>query len=246
MNSKVVVSTACPGRLDRFLAAQDLGLSRARIQGLIREGCVTLNGGTTKASAIVKRGDKVNLRIPPPRPLTLKPESIPLTIVHEDAHLLVVDKPAGLTVHPAPGHASGTLVNALLFLYPNLPGIGGWQRPGIVHRLDKDTSGLMMVAKTDEAHHGLAQQIEERRIRKGYMALVAGLVADDEAVIDAPIGRDLRHRKRMAVVEGGRASLTRYVVVQGGTKLRTQWSKSSPPQAAHTRFGCISLRWATP
>ena len=214
MKSMELVSTADSCRLDRFLAGQDLGLSRARLQRLIREGWVTLNGGPSKASAVVKRGDRVSLRIPPPRPLTLTPENIPICIVYDDAHLVVVDKPAGLTVHPAPGHASGTLVNALLALYPNLPGIGGWQRPGIVHRLDKDTSGLMVVAKTDEAHHGLSDQIQGRRIRKRYMALVNGLVTNDEGVIDAPIGRDPRHRKRMAVVEGGRSSQTRYAVVK--------------------------------
>ena len=216
-----MVSTANPCRLDRYLAAQDLGLSRARLQRLIREGYVTLNGGTAKASAVVKAGDRVGVNIPPPQPLGLMPENIPLDIVYEDAHLAVVDKPAGMTVHPAPGHASGTLVNALLWRYPNLPGIGGWQRPGIVHRLDKDTSGLMVVAKTEGAHHHLSEQIQERHIRKGYTALVAGIIEDDEGIIDAPIGRDLRHRKRMAVVEGGRASVTRYSVVRrvGGCTL---------------------------
>ncbi len=214
MTSTEMVSTAGPCRLDRYLAAQDLGLSRARLQRLIREGHVTLNGGAAKASAVVKAGDRVGVRIPPPQPLGLMPEDIPVDIVYEDAHLAVVDKPAGLTVHPAPGHASGTLVNALLWRYPDLPGIGGWQRPGIVHRLDKDTSGLMVVAKTDEAHHCLSEHIQERRIRKGYTALVGGVVADEEGVIDAPIGRDPRHRKRMAVVEGGRPSVTRYAVAR--------------------------------
>ena len=218
MNSTKIVSTAKPCRLDRYLAAQDLGLSRARLQGLIREGCVTLNGGTAKASAMVKAGDRVEVRIPPPQPLGLMPEKIPLDIVYEDVHLAVVDKPAGLTVHPAPGHASGTLVNALLARYPDLPGIGGRQRPGIVHRLDKDTSGLMVVAKTESAHHSLSEQIQERWIRKGYTALVGGVVADDKGMIDAPIGRDIRHRKRMAVVEGGRPSWTRYQVVRSAGK----------------------------
>ena len=203
MKSVEMTSMAEPCRLDKYLAAQDLGLSRARLQGLIREGWVTLNGGPAKASAMVKAGDRVEVRIPPPQPLDLAPENIPLDIVYEDAHLAVVDKPAGLTVHPAPGHPSGTLVNALLARYPNLPGIGGWRRPGIVHRLDKDTSGLMVVAKTESAHHSLSEQIQERRIRKGYTALINGIVANDEGVIDAPIGRDPRHRKRMAVVEGG-------------------------------------------
>ena len=209
-----MVSTSKPCRLDRYLAAQDLGLSRARLQGLIREGYVTLNGGSAKASAVVKAGDRVGVRIPPPQPLGLIPENIPLDVVYEDEHMVVVDKPAGLTVHPAPGHASGTLVNALLWRYPDLPGIGGWQRPGIVHRLDKDTSGLMVVAKTEEAHYSLSEQIQERRIRKGYTALVGGVLADEEGLIDAPIGRGLRHRKRMAVVDGGRPSVTRYSVVR--------------------------------
>lgn len=213
MTATELVSTVSPCRLDRFLANQDVGLSRARLQRLIREGYVTLNGGLAKASAIVKQGDRVSLQVPPPQPLSLKPESIPIRIVYDDVHLVVVDKPAGLTVHPAPGHPSGTLVNALLALYPNLPGIGGWQRPGIVHRLDKDTSGLMVVAKTDDSHHGLSNQIQERRILKGYTALVHGPVVDDEGIIDAPIDRDPCNRKRMAVVEGGRASQTRYVVV---------------------------------
>ena len=214
MSSTEMVSTAKPCRLDRYLAAQDLGLSRARLQRLIREGHVTLNGGSAKASAVVKEGDRVGVRIPPPQPLGVMPEKIPLDIAYEDGHLVVVDKPAGLTVHPAPGHASGTLVNALLWRYPDLPGIGGWQRPGIVHRLDKDTSGLMVVAKTEAAHHSLSEQIQERRIRKGYTALVGGVVADEEGIIDAPIDRDPRHRKRMAVVEGGRPSVTRYSVVR--------------------------------
>ena len=214
MTTTELVSTADGRRLDRFLVEQELGLSRARLQRLIRDGNVTLNGGTAKASAMVKRGDRVAVRVPPPRPLTLAPERIPLAIVYEDAELVVVDKSAGLTVHPAPGHPSGTLVNALLARYPNLPGIGGWQRPGIVHRLDKDTSGLMVVAKTESAHHSLSEQIQERSVRKGYTALVKGMVADDEGVIDAPIGRDIRHRKRMAVVEGGRPSQTRYAVAR--------------------------------
>lgn len=219
MTSTELVSTASPCRLDRYLVEQDLGLSRARLQRLIREGCVTLNGGPAKASAMVKRGDRVEVRIPPPQPLDLMPENIPLNIVYDDAHLddahlVVVDKPAGLTVHPAPGHPNGTLVNALLARYPNLPGIGGRQRPGIVHRLDKDTSGLMVVAKTEAAHHSLSAQIQERSIRKGYTALVNGVVSDDEGMIDAPIGRDPRHRKRMAVVAGGRPSLTNYKVVR--------------------------------
>ncbi len=252
MTSTEVVSTGDPCRLDRYLAAQGLGLSRARLQRLIREGWVTLNGGQAKASAVVRRGDRVRVRIPPPRPLDLEPERMPLSIVHDDANLVVVDKPAGLTVHPAPGHASGTLVNGLLALYPNLPGIGGRQRPGIVHRLDKDTSGLMVVAKTDEAHLSLSEQLQERRVRKGYTALVGGVVADEEGIIDAPVDRDPQHRKRMAIVDGGRASQTRYRVtrqfegctlvevfpVTGRThQIRVHFASLGHPLAGDTLYG---------
>ena len=212
MRAKELVSKAEGCRLDRFLAEQELGMSRARVQQLIREGNVTLNGGPAKPSAVLRRGDRVGVDVPPPKSLSVKPERMALDIVYDDDDLVVVNKPAGLTVHPGPGHAEGTLVNGLLWLYSDLPGIGGMQRPGIVHRLDKDTSGLMVVAKTEEAHHSLSEQIQERRVRKGYTALVGGVVAEDEGVIDAPIGRDPRHRKRMAVVEGGRASRTRFVV----------------------------------
>jgi 23S rRNA pseudouridine1911/1915/1917 synthase len=137
---------------------------------------------------------------------------MPLSIVYDDDHMLVVDKPAGLTVHPAPGHPSRTLVNALLAIYPNLPGIGGQRRPGIVHRLDKDSSGLMMVAKTEDAHRHLSTQLKNRQVRKGYLALATGRLTPRERVIDAPIARDPRHRKRMAVIPGGREASTPYKV----------------------------------
>ena len=200
------------GRLDQFLAGQDTGLTRSRLHALIAEGYATLNGGVVKPSQKVRAGDVVRLTAPPPRSLDLSPEEIPLEIVYQDADIIVLDKPAGLPVHPGPGHPGGTLVNALLALCPDMEGVGGAVRPGIVHRLDKDTSGLMVVAKTESAHHSLSEQIQKRRVRKGYTALVKGVVADDEGVIDAPIDRDVRHRKRMAIVEGGRASQTRYAV----------------------------------
>ena len=154
------------------------------------------------------------MTVPPPRPVSVEPEPIPLKLVYSDAHLLVVDKPAGLTVHPAPGHPSGTLVNALLALCPDLKGVGGELRPGIVHRLDKDTSGLMVVAKTSEAHLALSRQIKERRVRKGYLALVTGKLQPAEGIIDAPVGRDTRNRKRMAIVGSGREARTRYRVLR--------------------------------
>jgi len=152
------------------------------------------------------------VRIPPPQPLDVEPEAIPLRIVYEDEDLLVVDKPAGLTVHPAPGHARHTLVNALLAHCGDLSGVGGVLRPGIVHRLDKDTSGLLLVAKNDRAHAGLSRQLKERTVEKGYLALVRGRIEQPEGVIEGAIGRDPRNRKRMAIVEGGRPARTAYRV----------------------------------
>ena len=200
-------------RLDVFVQARMADVSRSRAAALIREGRVTLNGRAAKPSAVVQEGDAVEVALPPPAPLDLAPQDIPVGVVYEDAHVIVVDKPAGLTVHPAPGHPDGTLVNALLAIVDELPGIGGTQRPGIVHRLDKDTSGLIVVAKTDAAHRSLTRQLKERSVRKTYLALAEGRVAGDGAV-DAPIGRHPRHRKRMAVVETGRPALTEYAVVE--------------------------------
>ncbi len=199
-------------RLDVFVQARMPEVSRSRAAALIREGCVTLNGRQAKPSTAVQAGDAVEASLPEPAPLDLVPQAIPLSIVYEDEHVIVVDKPAGLTVHPAPGRPDGTLVNALLAASPGLPGIGETQRPGIVHRLDKDTSGLIVVARTDAAHHSLTRQLKERSVGKTYLALATGLIDGDGAAIDAPIGRHPRRRKQMAVVESGRAALTNYRV----------------------------------
>ena len=202
-------------RLDMFLARHvGLGLTRSQVVRLVDEGQILLNGAIPKASRRLRPGDCISVTVPPPRPVDLVPEEIPLNIVYQDGELLVVDKPAGLTVHPAPGHPSHTLVNALLAFCPDLKGIGGELRPGIVHRLDKDTSGLMVVAKSAAAHLGLTKQIKERDLRKGYLALPRGKVDPAEGTIEAPIGRDPRNRKRMAVVQGGRNARTRYTVRQ--------------------------------
>ena len=150
------------------------------------------------------------LTVPPPRPTDLTPQRIPLDLAYQDEDVAVVNKPAGLPVHPGPGHPDGTLVNGLLALCPDIQGIGGDIRPGIVHRLDKDTSGLMVVAKTHAAHQSLSGQLKSRRVTKGYIALATGQVTPDEGLIDAPIGRDSRNRKRMAVAAGGREARTRY------------------------------------
>ena len=205
-------ASAASGRLDQFLSAQGLGLTRSRLHGLIEEGQVRLNGSWAKPSQKLRAGDRVSLTVPPPRELDLIPQAIPLSLVYQDEQLIVLDKPAGLSVHPGPGHPDGTLVNALLARCPDIRGIGGAIRPGIVHRLDKDTSGLMVVAKTDQAHQSLSQQIKARQVTKGYLAMATGALSPSLGTIDAPIGRDSRNRKRMAVVASGRAARTHYRV----------------------------------
>jgi 23S rRNA pseudouridine1911/1915/1917 synthase len=202
------------GRVDRVVA--DLtGLSRSYVQKLISNGGLT--GGqdvpvTLRANDVVEPGAHLRLVEPPPVPLDLEPQAIHVPIVYEDADLLIVDKPAGLVVHPAPGHSDGTLVNALLARGIEYGGIAGVQRPGIVHRLDRDTSGLLMVAKTDAAQHGLMAQLKSRGVKKTYLALVFGSVAAAVGRIEAPIGRDPKHRTRMGVVPDGRPSVTGYRV----------------------------------
>ncbi len=199
-------------RLDLFVAHQRPELSRSHVQRLIAQGFVTVNGAPAKAGVRLSPGDRVEVLVPPPEPLEPLPESIPLSVVYEDDDLLVVDKPAGMTVHPAPGHARHTLVNAILARCPELVGEQGTERPGIVHRLDKDTSGLMVVAKNERAQASLARQLKNREVHKAYLALVQGRVDPPEGFIDAPIGRHPRHRKRMAVLDGGRPAQTRYRV----------------------------------
>ena len=201
-------------RLDVFLASQLSDLSRSRIHQLIKQGHVLLNQEPTRPAQKIQAGDHISITVPPPEPTDLIPQDIPLTVVYRDDELLVIDKPAGLTVHPGPGHPAGTLVNALLALEPSLPGIGGVLRPGIVHRLDKDTSGLMVVAKSDQAHRELSRQLKAREVTKGYQALVKGKVEPLQGTIVASIGRDPQHRKCMAIVAEGREAETRYRVLQ--------------------------------
>jgi len=201
-------------RLDRFLAAQVSELSRSQIQRLINQGMVIVNEAPTKPGHRLRPGDRIILHLPPPAPSQLIPEPVPLQIVYEDADLVVINKPPGMVVHPAPGHPAGTLVNALLAHCPDLAGIGGVERPGIVHRLDKDTSGLIVVAKNQSAHNNLTRQIKNRAIAKGYLALVYGQPDPPRGTINAPIARDPRHRQRMAVVPGGREAITHYQVLE--------------------------------
>ena len=197
-------------RLDRFLSCQPaVGLTRSRIQSLVTEGHCRVNGDVSKPSYKVRPGDYISLEIPAPVPTVIEPEAVPFEIIHEDASLIVLAKPPGVVVHPSPGHPSGTLVHGLLSRTKDLSGIGGVLRPGIVHRLDKDTSGLMVVAKDDAAHAHLAGQFKQGTVEKKYMALVHGPVKENQGEIDLPIGRHPRKRKEMAVVQsGGRRALT--------------------------------------
>ena len=199
-------------RLDKFLATRLPDLSRARLQALIVEGEVRRNEiQIADGSARVKPGERFSVTVPDAKPATPLPEAIPLDVLHEDEHLLVLEKPAGMVVHPAPGHSGGTLVHALLHhCAGSLSGIGGVQRPGIVHRLDKDVSGLMVVAKNDKAHIGLSAQFTVHRIERAYEAIVWGVPTEATGTVDRPIGRHPKDRKRMAAVAGGKRAVTHY------------------------------------
>ena len=202
-------------RLDKYVAEKFPDLSRTQAQRLIDDGYVTVNDRVAKAGVKLDAGDRVSITLPLPPPSPLLPEAMPLNIIYEDSDLLVIDKPAGLAVHPAPGHPSHTLVNALLSRVPDLPESGSL-RPGIVHRLDKDASGVMVVAKNSTAQLDLIGQFKTHSVVKAYVVLVKGRLTADDGVIEAPIGRDPRNRKRMAVVaEGkGREARTHYHVVK--------------------------------
>jgi 23S rRNA pseudouridine1911/1915/1917 synthase len=204
-----------PGeRLDKYICQQLPELSRSRVQRLIADGHITVNSQPAKPGLRLNTGDRIKVTILPTPPQKLVPEAIPLNIIYEDEDLLVVDKPDGLTVHPAPGHASHTLVNALLSHFPHLADVGDRLRPGIVHRLDKDTSGLMLVAKNAKAQDNLAGQFKSHSVTKAYIVLVRGHLTPKEGIIEANIGRALRHRQKMAVVEGGREARTEYKVIK--------------------------------
>jgi 23S rRNA pseudouridine1911/1915/1917 synthase len=206
---EVRVEEETGARLDSYLADR-LPLSRSRVAQLIEEGNVLLNGVRPRKRDRPAPGDRIEVRLPPPEPSPLTPEAIPLDVVYEDTDLLVINKRAAMVVHPAPGHRTGTLVNALLHAVDDLSGIGGVLRPGIVHRLDKDTSGLLIVAKNDEAHRHLAEQLRRRRIRRRYLTVAWGHLSEEKVTVDAPIGRHPTDRKRMAVVEGGRRAVTHF------------------------------------
>jgi 23S rRNA pseudouridine1911/1915/1917 synthase len=202
-------------RLDQFLAKRLPEYSRSRLQQLIRTGFVRVNGATTRPRQIVRAGDKIDLIEPPPQKIDLRPEAIPLDVLFEDDDLIVINKAAGLTVHPGARHREHTLVNALLSHCATLSGIGGLERPGIVHRLDKETSGCLVVAKNDTAHHDLSKQFAARTVEKIYLALVAGKLRKPAGVIEEKIGRHPVHRQRMSATSPrGRAARTEYRVVR--------------------------------
>lgn len=202
-------------RLDVFLVKQHAELSRAHLQKLIADGAVKINGVLRKANYKLKANDEIDFTIPEPTAVEIKAETLPLDILYEDAHMIVVNKARGMVVHPAPGVYSGTLVNALLGHCRDLSGINGEIRPGIVHRLDKDTSGVMVVAKNDAAHLSLAEQIKEKTATRQYIAIVHGNIKEDEGVIHGDIGRHPTDRKKMAVVfEHGKPATTKFKVLE--------------------------------
>jgi len=201
-------------RLDKFVGDRCPDLSRTHAQQLITGGFITVNGRPVKPSLKLNIGDKIDITIPPEPPGRLTPEDIPLHIIYEDADLLVVDKPAGLAVHPAPGHPAHTLVNAILGYLPGLAEDADSLRPGIVHRLDKDTSGLIVVVKNRQAQANLSEQFKSRSVSKSYLVLVKGKLTPEKGIIEADIGRDPHNRQRMAVVAVGREARTEYRVVR--------------------------------
>lgn len=202
-------------RLDHFVTHHCPDISRSYLKKLIKQGHILLNQqAQSKSGVTLKTGDQIEIDIPPVQSLEIEAEDIPLDIVFEDEHLLVINKPADFVVHPGPGHSSGTLVNALLHHCDNLSGIGGVERPGIIHRLDKDTTGLMMVAKHDQSHQHLTQQLQTRTLKRHYYALVENNFREESGTVSAPMARHPKDRKRMAVVPGGKEAITHWRVVE--------------------------------
>jgi 23S rRNA pseudouridine1911/1915/1917 synthase len=201
-------------RLDLTVASWFADMSRSQVQRLIKSGAVKVDGRLSKPAYRVVPGEVISVVLPEEKEEPVRPEAIPLDVIYEDQHLLAVNKPAGMVVHPAPGHSSGTLVNALLAYCPQVADVGGLERSGLVHRLDKDTSGVILVAKDEETYRALQRQFKRRQVQKTYLALVKGRVEPQEGIIEAPVGRDRRERKRMAVRRSGRPAVTRYRTVR--------------------------------
>ena len=202
-------------RLDHFLVAMLPDLSRSRISNLIRAGFILVSGTSSKAASRLKNGDIIRVTLPPPEPLEIKPEKVDFSILYEDEHLLIIAKPPGIVVHPGCGHKEGTLVHGLLAHCENLSGISGVERPGIVHRLDKDTSGVMVIAKNDRSHHGLVELFKSRQVKKVYHAIIVGRPEIRKGCVSQLIGRHRSNRRKMAVLEhGGRDAVTCWTVLE--------------------------------
>jgi 23S rRNA pseudouridine1911/1915/1917 synthase len=201
-------------RIDKLLTEVVEDASRSQIQSWLKDQWVLVNGEAVKSNYKVQEGDRITWSIPEPEPLEINAEDIPIDIVYEDKDVVVVNKPSGMVVHPSAGHHSGTLVNGLLYHCHDLSGINGVERPGIVHRIDKDTSGLLMVAKNDKAHRSLVEQLQNKSVERKYEAIVHGMIAHEYGTVDAPIGRDPKDRQRMAVVDGGREAVTHFRVLK--------------------------------
>lgn len=202
-------------RIDSYLSNKDDEISRVAVQRLIKNDKILVNGKSTKASYKVQENDNIKVEEEKPKEISLKPQDIPVEIIYEDKDIIVVNKPKGMVVHPANGNPDGTLVNSLMSICKDsLSGIGGEIRPGIVHRLDKDTSGVIVVAKNDKAHINLSEQIKNHKVEKTYIALVKGVVKANEATIDMPIGRSTKDRKKMAVVKNGKEAVTHFKVLK--------------------------------
>lgn len=210
---KLTIDSAMTGRIDKELAHHLADISRSQLQKWIEDGNVTVNGEKVKPKYKLAVGDRVVVQPEKPQKIDLEPENIPLDIVYEDDDVIVVNKPQGMVVHPAPGHPNHTLVNALLYHSP-LSTINGEFRPGIVHRIDKDTSGLLMIAKNDLAHRSLAAQLKAKTNEREYVALVHGVIKEERGTIDAPLGRSKKDRKKQAVVEDGRHAVTHFKVLE--------------------------------
>ena len=214
MNKRIVVNENEDIRLDAYISKKIEDLSRMTVKRLLDEGNILVNGKTPKASYKVSTGDVIDIKIDDPKEIKLEAQDIPIDVIYEDDDIIVVNKPKGLVVHPANGNPDGTLVNAIMAICKDsLSGIGGEIRPGIVHRLDKDTSGLLIVAKNDKAHINMSEQIKDRKVKKTYVALVRGQVPENEATINMPIGRSTKDRKKMAVTKNGKEAVTHFKVI---------------------------------
>ena len=212
-------------RLDSYIASKDLELSRSMIKKLLEDGKITVNGEMTKASYKVQLNDKIEIDIEKPKEVKLEAQEIPLDVIYEDNDILVVNKQKGLVVHPGNGNLDGTLANAVMaHCKDSLSGIGGELRPGIVHRLDKDTSGLLIIAKNDKAHIKMSEQIKDRKVKKTYIALVRGIISENEATINMPIGRSTKDRKKMAVTKNGKEAITHFKVLNRFTTNKASYT----------------------